>query len=119
MRAERWLRAASASLLILFGVTCRNGEEPGGAIPAPRDLLAEAVGMRTVRVSWMGVQSDEVTGYEIQRRQDLHGEFETVQQNVPPNGATRIAFFDTSVEPDTYYGYRVRAVSRFGARSSL
>src|SRR5262245_56379934 len=119
MRAN-WLRVGIAVIATALAfAACRNGGEPVGDIPGPSELSAEAIATTTIRVSWKAAASEEVTGYEVQRRENFQGEFQTIETSVAPSGGDRVVYFDTRVEPNTYYGYRVRAVSRFGARSSM
>lgn len=117
MRVD-WIRATSVLVLLALG-SCSGGNDPGGALGSPSELSAEAVAMTTVRVSWKAAGGDGVAGYEIQRRKDLHGGFETIEPSVSPGTASRVVYFDTKVDPNTYYGYRVRAVSKFGSRSPM
>lgn len=122
MRAEWWSRVGVGVALSVaaFAMACTAAtDEPTGGLPAPSELTAEAVGMATVRLSWRPASGQEVSAYELQRRADLHGGFTTIESGVPADGSARLAYFDTKVEPDRYYGYRVRAVSRLGARSAM
>src|SRR5262245_13743313 len=120
MRVERWWRAARAVALAALVSTCKSSEDPtADSIDAPADLTAEAVGMRTVRLSWRVAHGTDVAGYQIERRDNLQGDFKTIEEAVLPPGTDRVSYFDISVEPNTYYGYRVRAVNRFGAHSGM
>ena len=104
---------------VLLVAACSDSTGPGGRVAAPKELEANAVSMSAVRVSWRAAENADVTSYELERRTNLRGDFETIQTNVQPDGGDRVTYFDTDVEPNTYYGYRVRAVSRFGARSRV
>jgi hypothetical protein len=120
MRVEQWWRAARAMALAALVITCKSSEDPSAdSIDAPADLTAEGVGMRTVRLSWRVSHGADVAGYQIERRENLQGDFKTIEESVLPPGADRVSYFDISAEPDTYYGYRVRAVNRFGAHSGM
>lgn len=111
----RWLSLA----IVALGVACSSAEEPTGVLVPPSELQAEALGLSTVRVSWRPAAGGDISGYELQRRTDLHGAFVTIESSLADDGANRVAYFDTSVEPNRYYGYRVRALSRLGARSTM
>jgi hypothetical protein len=80
---------------------------------APASVTATPVAATRVDVSW-SVSSDNVgvTGYEIER--DAGSEF------VPlATVGTVTSFADTSAQPSTTYGYRVRAVDAAGNRSAF
>lgn len=112
-------RVTTAFALLLLGA-CKAVDEPLGGTPsAPSELTAEAVGLSTIRVSWRPSSDAAVTGYELQRRSDLTGPFETIEPSVGASGAARVVYFDTKVEPNRYYGYRVRALTQLGGRSAL
>ncbi len=113
------MRVIAVCALVL-GVSCKTVDEPLGGNPsAPSELTAEAVGLSTMRVSWRPSADSAVTGYELQRRTDLAGEFEVLEPSVNVRGAARVVYFDTKVEPNRYYGYRVLALSQLGGRSSM
>jgi hypothetical protein len=109
------------SALLLVLANCNGGvdEPPGGNPSAPSELTAEAIGLSTIRVSWRASSDAKVTGYELQRRADLTGPFETIEPSVSASGGARIVYFDTKVEPNRYYGYRVSALSPLGGRSAM
>lgn len=113
-------RVVAACALVWLGVSCKAVDEPlGGNPPAPSELTADAVGLSTMRVSWRPSSDRAVTGYELQRRTDLSGEFEVLETSVASSGAARVVYFDTKVEPNRFYGYRVLALSPLGGRSSM
>ncbi len=105
-------------MLLLLASGCTNASEPSG-IAAPTRVVATALGRTAVRVTWAPPDDGDVTSYEIQRRRDFVGPFETLSDAVRSDGAALVTYFDSSVEPDHFYGYRVRALDRFGARSAL
>lgn len=113
-------RRLAALALLLLAAGCSEGDDPIGGHPsAPSELTAEGVGISTIRVSWRPSEDPAVTGYELQRRADLTGNFETLETSVATSGAGRVVYFDTKVEPDRYYGYRVRALTQLGGRSDV
>ncbi len=116
--ARRGRVSAACALLLLAG--CRAADSPlGGNPPAPSELIAEAVGQSTIRVSWRRSDDPAVTGYELRRRTDLIGPFETIEASLSAGGAARVVYFDTKVEPNRYYGYQVVALTQLGGRSPL
>ena len=119
MRANLRRRAiALCSALLLLG-SCSSMQDPVGAtLTAPSELTAEAVGLSTIRVSWKPA-AGEVTGYELQRRSDLRGDFEVIEPSIGISVGARVVYFDTRVEPNRYYGYRVRALAQLGAQSAM
>lgn len=106
-----------AVALLAAVVSCETPDDPIGSPASPDDLSAEAIGMTSVRISWRAA-SGTVAGYQIERRTNLQGNFVVIAPSVAASSDERISYFDTAVEPDTYYGYRVRAMSQFGARSA-
>ncbi|MBC7895853.1 MAG: PKD domain-containing protein [Cytophagaceae bacterium] len=111
-------RAFLLGVALVAGVSCGKEQTGvGGDLEAPRALEVQAVGTSSVRLSWDRVTATNVTGYEVQRRVDLKGEFTTLAGNIP-QAPGRISFFDNDVVPDTYYGYRVMALTSFGAHSA-
>jgi PKD repeat protein len=62
-----------------------------------------------VTLQWSAVAG--ATGYHIERRTGNTGEFATLADVIPPATTT---YPDTSVQPETIYGYRVRGLSPHG-----
>lgn len=117
MRA-RIHRALLALAVAVAAASCGNdGTAVEDAVPIPERVIVQAVGTSSVRISWDRVDAPNVAGYEVQRRVDLTGPFTPVASSIPQaNG--RLTWFDNSVQPDTYYGYRVVAVTSFGSKSA-
>lgn len=97
---------------------CGTVEGPGDDLQPPSELVAEALGTTTIRVSWKPAVSTEPLTYELERRTDLQGDFTVIAGSLADAGGSRVVYFDTDVEPGRFYGYRVRAISRLGALSS-
>lgn len=96
---------------------CADGFSPLSSASSPGDLSVVAVRKDAVRVTWAIVKLDAVVSYVIERRVDLSGPFVEVAQ-VPQSDLTRAVWLDTDVAPETFYGYRVIAVTAVGDRSA-
>jgi PKD repeat protein len=102
---------------LIASSSCGESLGPLASVASPDALTVEAVSINAVRLSWQAVDDDDVSGYRIERRKALQGSFEPLPDHVVHSGSGLVVFFDTDVEPETYYGYRIVAVSRFGDRS--
>lgn len=127
MRAERstcswryWfarlLTVAALAVSAACGSDSTGTIRPTQSLAEPTGVHVEAVGSTSIRLTWAKPASDEVIGFLLERRANLTGSFTTLVDNIPNQGQ-QIVYFDNSVEPDTYYGYRVYAVTALGARS--
>lgn len=106
------LRAFAILLLALLLGSC--SEDPMGvAIPggagAPDSLSVTPLGLHLVLLTWSPVP--RVSGYRIERRTGASGEFAKVEDVLSPTTTT---YSDASVQPETFYGYRVRGISVHG-----
>ncbi|MDX1748204.1 MAG: hypothetical protein R3324_19895, partial [Halobacteriales archaeon] len=81
---------------------------------APSDVTSFAHGPERVRVSWTDNSSTE-TGFEVQRSLQAGGGFETVAST--PADTTE--FVDETVQAETTYRYRVRAMGAGGTSSDF
>jgi PKD repeat protein len=116
-RRLRHALRACAAVVVLAGVSsCADGFSPLSSAAAPAALTVTAVRKDAVQLSWARVVSDTVASYVIERRRDLRGPFVEVAQ-VPQSTLARVLWLDTDVEPETFYGYRVYAVTLVGDRS--
>jgi PKD domain len=106
-----WIAAA-----MLLGTACTSVDEPA-SLDAPTEVQAIALGLNAVRVTWKPVEG--VSAYLLERRTDLTGPFETIAESVRGDGSSTISYFDTTVEPERFYGYRVRAIGALNARSGV
>ena len=104
------------AVLLLLAQGCSDSTAPA-ELSAPTEVQATALGLNAVRVTWK--PSAGVTSYALERRTDLTGPFETIADAVRGDGSSLISYFDTTVEPEHYYGYRVRAVGALSARSDV
>ncbi|MBP7548944.1 MAG: PKD domain-containing protein [Gemmatimonadaceae bacterium] len=112
--AERRFLLVGALALQLLG--CADGFEPISVAEAPGDVRAVAVRVDAVRLTWDPVTSANVVSYIVQRRVDLEGVFVDVAQ-VQQSPLTEVVWLDTDVRPETFYGYRIIAVTATGDRS--
>ncbi len=101
---------------LTLGQSCKSSSEPGDLSP-PTELQATALGVNAIAVTWKPAAG--VTSYTLERRTDFVGPFEVIKDAIRGDGAALVSYLDTSVEPEHYYGYRVRAVAALGVRSDV
>ena len=86
-----------------------------GSVPAkPTGVVATAT-HDSVALAWDDPGDTSITHYQIFRRdRDVHdaGEFVTIKENT---GSAATSYTDDTVEPETRYVYRVKAVNAHGA----
>ncbi|HYW51505.1 MAG TPA: PKD domain-containing protein, partial [Gemmatimonadaceae bacterium] len=111
------MRGALAALAITILGSCADGFSPLSTATAPQELTATAVRRDAVRLSWVPGAEASVVSFAIERRVDFTGPFIEVAQ-VPRSTLAVETWLDTDVEPETYYGYRVIAVTGVGDRSA-
>jgi uncharacterized repeat protein (TIGR02543 family) len=75
-------------------------------VAAPTTLVAKAASANLVNLTWVDKSANE-TGFNIERRLGTTGAWE----EIGTVGAGVRAYTDTTVDPNTSYGYRVRAVA--------
>ena len=104
------LALAGALLALLFSpVQAQEGDAPA----APSGLASE-VSHGHIVLSWDDPKDDSITGYRILRRETDRqdpGVFTTINRNT---GSARTAYTDGTVEPETRYVYRVKAINAHG-----
>ena len=113
MRSARRLLLCGAVALQLLG--CADGFQPISVADAPTDVRAAAVRVDAVRLTWDPV-GGSVVSYIVERRVNLTGPFAAVAQ-VQQTPLTEVVWLDTDVAPETFYGYRIIAVTSTGDRS--
>jgi len=113
-----FLRRSLAALAFAFTfASCADGFAPLSVASAPIEVKAVAVKVDAVRLTWLPVTEEAVVAYIIERRTDLSGSFTEVAQVPQANLGTEF-WIDTDVQPETFYGYRVRSVTAVGDRSA-
>lgn len=110
-------RLAAGLLVVALSGACQETAGPDSSVPAVEAIEVQAVSMAAVRVRWTPAGDADVISYRLERRANLTGAFEVVASSIPQANAAEVVYFDIGLEPDTYYGYRVIAQSRFGARA--
>jgi PKD repeat protein len=115
--AARLVLLAALALASACGGDSTETIRPTQSLGEPTGLHVEAVGSTSIRLSWQKPVSEEVIGFRLERRANLAGPYSTLVENIPNQGQ-QLVYFDNSVQPDTYYGYRVYAVTALGARSA-
>jgi PKD repeat protein len=115
MTSSEHRRGGYFTLLLLSATACASGDVVGNGFAAPENLKAGAISSNAIQVTWDAASGTDLINYEVQRRQSFTGRFTVVTTLQPNTGTT---FFDTGLEPSTFYGYRVVAVDRLGNRSA-
>ena len=90
------------------------GAQDGSAPAKPTGVVATAT-HDSVALAWDDPDNASITHYQIFRRdRDVHdaGEFVTINENT---GSAAASYTDDTVEPETRYVYRVKAVNQHGA----
>ena len=115
--------------LYVYGVKALRGGEKSGRsndvnvdIPEPTPPVpAKPTGLNgtathdSVALSWDDPQDESITGYRILRREPAEhapGQFFTIEEDT---GSNATSYTDSTVEPETKYVYRVKAVNDHGA----
>jgi PKD repeat protein len=118
--AEAIVRAvrSCAAVLLTCGLLsgCAEGFLPASSSSTPSDLVVSAVRLDAIRLSWKPVEGD-VVAYIVERRVDFTGPFEEVAK-LEQRILNEVVWIDSDVKPETYYGYRISAVTSAGDRST-
>src|SRR5688572_23469831 len=96
MRAVRRRQSTSLGTLlaVLAAVACSQNPTDASLGDAPASIEVTAVSNASIRVAWTPVEGD-VASYEVQRRANLTGPFETLVENMPPTlSGGRVVYFD-------------------------
>ena len=81
---------------------------------APTGLTAASVSHDSVTLSWDDPDDDSITGYQVLRRDVVNqapGTFSTVEPNT---GSAATSYTDSTVDAETRYAYRVKAINGAG-----
>ena len=116
------IRFAVLAALALCGIVLAlssTGTPPVGAqdgsLPAKPTGVVTTATHDSVALAWDDPGDASITHYQIFRRdRDVHdtGEFVTIEENT---GSAAASYTDDTVEPETRYVYRVKAVNQHGA----
>ena len=107
------LFVALAALALCFSSTPVGAQD--GSVPDKPTGLSTAASHDRVNLTWDDPNDASITHHQIFRRnRDVHaaGEFVTIASNT---GSTAARYRDDTVEPETRYVYRVKAVNAHGA----
>ena len=85
---------------------------PTAPPPAPRNLTLTAT-HNSVTLSWEAPADSSVTSYQVLRRRPDHGEIELLV-HVSDTDSVETTYTDTSLQPNTRYVYRVKAINAAG-----
>ena len=121
-RPRLLIRFAVLAALALCGIvlalsstgTPPVGAQDGSAPAKPTGVVTTAT-HDSVALAWDDPSDASITHYQIFRRdRDVHdaGEFVTIEENT---GSAAASYTDDTVEPETRYVYRVKAVNQHGA----
>ena len=87
---------------------------PKASAPARPTLLFSAATHDQVALSWDDPKDESITGYRILRREPAEhapGQFFTIEEDT---GSNATSYTDGTVEPETQYVYRVKAINEHG-----
>lgn len=115
-RPRVWIAAAVVAAAWYAAAGCSEAFAPV-TLAAPESLAVQARSIRSVLLEWMPVDDDDVIAYRVERRADFDGPYLTIADNVPQVRPGPVFLLDDQVEPETFYGYRVRVIDRFGGIS--
>ena len=111
---------AVACAVFVHALGCSDtSTRPLASLAAPQTIAARAVGLGLVRVQWPAAETTPdaaVTRYVLERRVDLAGNFVVIAANVKTAPDT-VVYYDMNLDPETFYGYRVRSASSIGQLS--
>jgi PKD repeat protein len=108
-----WIRGGLGLLLLLSA--CNGGDDEETLAPATgARMQAVAVDQRAVQLKWPRDLIADAKGYVVERRQELSGSFDEIANVDASTAGDTLVYLDTSVEPETVYGYRLRGVSALG-----
>lgn len=113
---SRILLSRLALAAIVFSAACTTSDtnEPDFGND-PDSIAVTPLSIRAMRVQWEG--SSAVT-YRLERRANLTGPFETISgSQLPAATDGPMVYIDTDVDPDTWYGYRLKSVNINGSSS--
>jgi PKD repeat protein len=79
----------------------------------PVTLTATPLNMTGIRLDWTPGNTADLDRYRLERRTNFRGKFEFLVEALPGD----LVYFDTGLQPETSYGYRIVAVNREGQRS--
>jgi PKD repeat protein len=114
MTSRRWRLAHWAWCLVLAaGLACSTDESPTGASAGLEALTVEAVGQTSIRLRWPAATDPAVRSYRVSRRVNLDGAYAALADVSRGSGSEEI-YFDTTVQPETWYGYQVAGLSQTG-----
>jgi PKD repeat protein len=110
------LRLRLGVLLAVVALGCGTDSVLTGGLEPPSAVRAAALSVNSIQVSWTIPSGVDIanTNFEVQRRIDLKGRFETIA-TVSASAGTD--FLDTGLQPETFYGYRLLSLNKLGDAS--
>ena len=97
-------------MIVALATTCSAVE---AGLAAPKNVAAQALSSRSVRLTWTDGNSD-IVGFVVERSLDPKRKFKEIATT--PDGSAR-SYEDTGRQPATTYYYRLRALQERRSRS--
>src|SRR5690606_40330367 len=101
-----------AAALLAWACSAGDSLDTSGLLP-PDTVTATTLNLSTVRVEWTRPAATDLQLFRIERRRDFTGGFRLLAEV----DASTTSYFDTGLDPGTFYGYRVLTVDRVGESS--
>jgi PKD repeat protein len=103
-------------LVALTVLGCKADGLLNSGLEPPSAVRAAALSVNSVQISWTIPTGIDITNtnFQIQRRANLSGRFETIATQTAAAGSD---FLDTGLQPGTFYGYRLISLSKLGDAS--
>lgn len=114
MMSSRTHQARLLAGLLLLAACAASESLLGGGLEPPASLSATPLNLTTIRLDWVAPASGDLQLYRIERRTNFSGPFRPLAEVT----AGTSTYFDSEVQPATFYGYRIVTLDRVGARSA-
>ena len=111
---SRPVATAMLATLVMLTTTVGDTHAQSSAPAAPTGLASTSVAHDSVTLRWDDPGDTSITGYEVLRRDTVNqapGTFTTIEENT---GSSATAYTDSTVEAETRYVYRVKAINASG-----
>jgi PKD repeat protein len=118
-RLRRACIVVASSVLVAGGLLtgCADGFMPASAADTPEELSVVAIRRDAIRLTWKSVADPDVAAIIIERRVAFTGPFTEVAKIENNAALAQQTWTDSDISPETFYGYRIFAVTSSGDRS--